>query len=338
MGKVITGVAALTLFEEGRFSLDDPLSKFLPEFSKMTVAQEDTDSSGKKVFKTVPAERPITILDLFRHTSGLSYGGPLDETGRRAHEKVGFVGFAPTLPFDLAEATRRLATAPLDDQPGTTYHYGRSIDVLGRLIEVLSGKPLDVFLDEKIFQPLGMKDTGFFVPEPKWSRLATLYVPVPGCRPREQACRIEPAKGPEQDSFKKKPLNLVAGVGQVSTLEDYARFCMMLLNGGQLNGIRLLGRKTVDLMRQDHLGDRRRVPPFNLSEGAGFGLTVAVDHAPGRYADLGSEGVYHWTGANGTYFWVDPSEHLFGIFLSQLPLSATPAPEQFRRMTYAALD
>ena len=338
MGKVITGVAALALFEEGKLSLDDPVSKYLPEFAQMTVAQQVTDSSGKRIFTTVPAERPITILDLLRHTSGLSYGGPRDETGLRAHEKVGIVGFPPVLPFNLAEFTKRLATAPLEEQPGTTFHYGRSIDVLGRVIEVLSAKPLDVFLSEKVFEPLGMKDTDFFVPERKWNRLAALYVPAPGCNAKQQQCRIELAKGPEQDSFKKKPLNLVAGVGQVSTLDDYARFCMMLLNGGQLNGVRVLGRKTVDLMRQDFLGDRRRVPPLNLDEGSGFGLTVAVERASGKTPGLGSEGVYRWYGANGTYFWIDPAEHLFGIFFSQLPFDTTPAPQQFRRMAYAALE
>jgi CubicO group peptidase (beta-lactamase class C family) len=339
MSKMITAVGALTIYEQGKFSLDDPVSKYLPEFSKMTVASESIDASGKKVITVVPAEHPITVLDLFRHTSGLSYALPVDETGHPFREKSGIIGFPPVLPFGLAEYVKKLAGVPLAGQPGRQFLYGYSVDVLGRLIEVLSGKPLDAFLSEKILLPLGMEDTGFFVPEEKWKRFATLYVLAPGCAPRQQNCRIQPSTGPEQDSFKAPPKTLVAGVGMVSTLNDYARFCMMLLNGGQLDGIRVLGRKTVDLMHHDFLGDIPTVPPNSMGEGVGFGLTVAVDHANGKYADLSSEGAYHWYGSSGTYFWIDPSEHMFGLYLSQLfPIAATAAPQQFRRMAYAALQ
>ena len=166
MTKAVTGVAAMSLYEEGRFALTDPVSKYLPEFSKMTVAQGSS---------TVPAERPITVRDLFRHTTGLNYEGPKDASGESAYHKLGIAGGAPHTPFDLAELVRRLATAPLNDQPGTTFRYGYSIDVLGRLIEVVSGKPLDQVFQERVFGPLGMKDSAFYVPEEKWSRLGVLY-------------------------------------------------------------------------------------------------------------------------------------------------------------------
>ena len=338
MGKVIAAVAALTLFEEGRFSLDDPVSKYLPEFSQMKVSVKTVDPSGRTVYTGVPAERPITILDLFRHTSGLSYLFPLDETGRRVHDSVGIKGFPCVLPFDLAEFTRRLATVPLAAQPGSTRLYGYSTDVLGRVMEVISGKTLDVLLAERIFQPLHMTDSGFFVPESKWSRLAVLYTPSDGCRTWRAGCRIEPVKGPEQDSFKRAPRNLMGGVGMVSTLDDYARFCMMLLSEGKVENVRVLGRKTVELMRRDFLGDIARAAPFNLSANSGFGLMVATDPANGKSTEPGSPGVYYWYGANGTYFWIDPSERMFGLFLSQLPFESTQAPLLFRRLAYAALE
>ena len=160
MTKAITGVAAMILYEEGKFSLTDPVSKYLPEFTKMSVAQESFDAAGQRTYYTVPADRPITVRDLFRHTSGLDYAGPKDENGEPAYKKLGVEGGNGWVSFDLAEAVRRLATAPLNHQPGTTFHYGFSIDVLGRLVEVLSGKPLDQFFEERIFRPLGYEGYG----------------------------------------------------------------------------------------------------------------------------------------------------------------------------------
>jgi CubicO group peptidase (beta-lactamase class C family) len=217
---------------------------------------------------------------------------------------------------------RRLASVPLNDQPGTMYRYGYSIDLLGRLVEVVSGKTLDQFFEERIFRPLGMKDSAFFVPENKWNRLAVLYGPKNG--------------GGAQDSFKKKPALFLGGAGSVSTLDDYARFCMMLVNEGQLDGVRILGRKSVELMRSDHLGN---LPHAGLvQEGYGFGLTFAVNLGPGKSATVGSEGEYNWGGAAGTSFWIDPKEHMFGVFLIQvLPPTGIPAADQFKRMAYQAL-
>jgi CubicO group peptidase (beta-lactamase class C family) len=330
MTKAITGVAAMMLYEEGRFSLNDPLSKYLPEFTNMRVGKESYDASGKRTFYTVPAERPILVRDLFRHTTGLDYSGPKEENGDVAYKKIEMVGGAPLVPFDLAEAVKRLATAPLNDQPGTTFRYGYSIDVLGRLVEVLSGTTLDQFFEQRIFRPLGMQDSAFFVPEDKWKRLAVLYAPKKGGG-------IEPSTSPAQDSFKKKPALLLGGAGMVSTMDDYARFCMMLVNGGELDGTRLLSRKTVELMAADQLGDRPRTGV--LQEGYGFGLTFAVNLGPGKVGAVGSTGEFNWGGAAGTSFWIDPKEHMIGVFLiNVLPPTNIPAGDQFKREAYLALE
>ncbi len=331
MTKAVTGVAAMILYEEGRFNLNDPVSKYLPEFAKMRVGHEAFDASGKRTYYTVPAERPITVRDLFRHTTGLDYAGPKDETGENVYKKIEMMGGAPLVPFDLAEAVRRLASVPLNDQPGTMFRYGYSIDVLGRLVEVLSGKTLDQFFAERIFQPLGMTDSGFFVPEDKWKRLAVLYAP------KKNGSGIEPSTSPAQESFKKKPALLLGGAGLVSTLDDYSRFCMMLVNDGQLDGVRILARKTVELMHSDDLGNLPRTGV--LQDGYGFGLTFAVNLGPGKVGSVGSEGEYNWGGAAGTSFWIDPKEHMFGVFLiNVLPPRDIPAADQFKRMAYLALE
>jgi CubicO group peptidase (beta-lactamase class C family) len=328
MTKAVTGVAAMILYEEGTFSLNDPVSKYMPEFSNMRVAHESKDSSGKRTYYTTPVEHPILVRDLFRHTTGFDYAGPIDEAGEPAYKKLDMGGGAPMASFDLAEAVRRLATAPLHEEPGTKWRYGYSIDILGRLVEVCSGKTLDQFFEERIFRPLGMKDTAFFVPEEKWSRLATLYTPKKGGG-------IERFSGPPQDRYKKKPALLLGGAGLVSTMDDYTRFVMMLLNEGQLDSIRILGRKTVELIRADHLGNLDR---GSLTAGYGFGLTFAVNLGPGKAATVGSEGEYYWGGAAGTSFWIDPKEHLIGVFLVQiLPSENVTARDQFKRLAYQAL-
>ena len=331
MTKAVTGVAAMMLYEEGRFSLTDPVSKYLPEFKDARVGKESVDASGKHIYYSVPAERQILVRDLFRHTTGLDYAGPKDEKGEPAYKKIEMLGGAPDTRFDLAEATKRLASVPLNDEPGTKFRYGYSIDVLGRLVEVLSGMPLDVFFQERIYGPLGMKDSGFFVPESKWTRLAVLQMPK-----RDGNGQLEPSKGYAQEHYKYKPSLMLGGAGSVGTLDDYARFVTMLLNGGSLDATRLLGRKTVELMHADHLGALPRAGL--LSEGEGFGLTFAINLGPGRTASVGSEGEYHWGGAAGTSFWIDPKEHMIGVFLiNVLPPTGIPAADQFKRMAYEAL-
>ncbi len=321
MTKAVTGVAVMMLYEEGKFSLLDPVSKYLPEYANMTVA---VNNGG-----TVPADRQITIRDLLRHTSGLDYAGPKDADGKShfAQIKLNEPG------INLAEWSQRLAKVPLVHQPGTTYHYGLSIDVLGRLVEVMSGQPLDQFFEERIFRPLGMPDTAFYVPESKWNRLVTLYAPA-------KDGTVIRFPGAAQDSYKTKPSLFAGGAGLTSTAIDYAHFCQMLLNGGQLDGKRLLARKTVELMSANHLGDLPRIGGGGtVPQGYGFGLTFAVNLGPGGAGTIGSEGEYNWGGAAGTGFWIDPKEKLVGVFM----VNILPQPElnprtQFKQLVYQSLE
>ena len=330
MTKGVTGVAAMILYDEGKFALSDPVSQYLPEFKDMRVAKESTDAAGRRTYYTVPTERPITVLDLFRHTTGFDYEGPRDEKNEPAYRKLEISSGKPEVSFDLAEMVKRLATAPLNNQPGTMFHYGYSTDVLGRLVEVLSGKPLDQFFEERIFHPLGMKDTAFFVDEAKWNRLAVLYAP-------KQGGGLQKSMGPAQETFKKKPALLLGGAGLTSTLDDYSRFYQMLLSDGKFGDVRILSKKAVEMMRSDYLG---AMPHAGLlGESQGFGLTFAVQPGPGKSPDPASAGSYWWGGAAGTSFWIDPKEDLFGIFLIQvLPPTGIPAAGQFQRLTYSALE
>jgi CubicO group peptidase (beta-lactamase class C family) len=278
MTKAVTGVAAMMLYEDGRFSLNEPASKYLPELAAMKVQVEKVGPDGKKTYDVVPAERQMTIRDLMRHTSGFDYAGPRDEKGEGIYIKSGVFDQTVT----IEEAVKRAAKLPLVHQPGTVWDYGISTDVLGRLIEVVSGKTLDVFFEERIFKPLGMVDTGFYVPESKWDRLTVLYTP-------KADKTINRVMGGPQDSFKKPAMCFQGGAGLTSTAMDYARFYQMLLNGGELDGKRLLSRKGVELMSVDHLGDLPHASPL-LPQGFGFGLTFAVNLGPGKNGILGSTG------------------------------------------------
>jgi CubicO group peptidase (beta-lactamase class C family) len=328
MTKAVTGVAIMTLYEEGRFSLHDPVSKFLPEFKNMKVAVERTDAAtGKRVSYTVPAEREITILDLLRHTSGLNYAGPRDESGEPIYRKLGVGGASADYP--LSEMIRRLASAPLVHQPGTVWDYSYSIDVLARLVEVVSGLPVDQYFDEHIFRPLRMTDTAYYVPEAKWSRLAVLYTSNPGGP-------LTRSTGPAQDSYKKKPVLLGGGSGLVSTAMDYARFVQMLLNGGRLDNTQILSPKSVDLMRSNQLGDLPSVNNVNGRVGYGFGLTFAVNLGIEKTGTIGSEGEYNWGGAAGTGFWIDPKEQMIGVFMVQVMPQLT-TKDQFKQLAYQSI-
>ena len=333
MTKAVTGVAAMILYDEGMFSLNDPLSKYLPEFAATKVGKEGTDSAGRRTFYNVPLEHPILVKDLFRHTTGMDYAGPKDEKGENVYKKVDMMGGAPLVDFNLAEATKRLASVPLNEQPGTAFRYGYSIDVLGRLVEVLSGKTLDQYFEEKIFKPLGMKDTSFFVSEDKWNRLATLYSPKRG----EGATGIEKSTGSAQESYKKKPNLLLGGAGLTSTLDDYARFYQMLLSNGQLDGVRILSPKSVEMMHSETLDGMPHIGG-TLPAYAGFGLTFAINPRSGKSGEPASEGSYWWGGAAGTSFWIDPKEHMFGIFFINILPPNNNAAQQFQRMAYQALD
>jgi len=330
MSKPITAVAVMMLYEQGLFQLDDPLYKYIPAFKNMQVYRS---GSGNNV-KTVSATRPITIHHLLTHTSGLTYGveNQGGVPGLYAEKRTDFY------PDDgpLESVVDRLATIPLEFEPGSRWEYSVSFDVLGRFVEVVSGKPLDLFLKEHIFDPLGMEDTGFFVPESKHDRFVSLYQ----CTPEAPLVLVESAV----DSPLTGPVEtLSGGGGLVSTLEDYFSFTEMLRKKGEFNGQRLLGRKSVELMTCNHLpGDLADMgqPTFceTTYEGIGFGLGMSVVIDPAKSKILGTPGEYAWGGYASTAFFVDPKEDLTVIFLTQLiPSSAYPIRRELRVLTYQAL-
>jgi CubicO group peptidase (beta-lactamase class C family) len=341
MTKAVTGVAVMTLYEDGRFALSDPVSRYLPEFATMRVAVERTDpATGRSVLShTVPAVRPITILDLLRHTSGFNYEGPHDEKGNLVYQTAGLNAGGGN-DFPLSEFTKRLAQAPLVHQPGAIWDYSYSMDVLGRLVEVVSGQPLDQFFADRIFKPLRMDDTGFYVPQQKLGRLATLYNPSPKGVVRADAAA--------QEAARRKPALLMGGAGLVSTTMDYARFTQMLLSGGVLEQTRLLSPTTVDLMRSDVLGSLPKAlirlpvgdgPPVVAElppAGYGFGLTFAVSRGPDQTGAVGSKGEYNWAGAAGTTFWIDPDEQLVGVLMIQTMFDLTMG-SKFKQLAYQAI-
>lgn len=328
MTKAVTGVAAMILYEHGHFALTDPISNYLPEFKNMQVA---VDKAGRGTDRrdsyTEPAERQITVRDLFMHTAGLSYQGPRAPDGERYFAKTG-VSQATT----LAEMVKRIAKAPLVQQPGTTWQYGYSTDVLARYVEAVSGMPIDEFFRKNIFEPLGMSDTGYHVPENKWGRFTVLYTLNDGKK------TVRRSTAGAQDSYKQPTTKLGGGSGLVSTTMDYARFCQMLINDGELNGVRILSRKSVDLMRADHMpADMPRAGGAS-QPGWGFGLTFAVNRGPGMTGMIGSKGEYRWGGAAGTRFWIDPKEEMVTIFMVQiLPYRGLSYGQKFKRLAYQAI-
>jgi CubicO group peptidase (beta-lactamase class C family) len=335
MTKPITSVAVMMLYEEGKFQLNDPVGKYLPEFAKMQVGVEEKDpQTGQPVaLKTSPAKRPITVRDLLRHTAGLTYGFFGDTLVDREYRKAKILS-----ELNLAEFTRNLSKLPLLHEPGARWNYSVSVDVLGRLVEVLSGEPFDRFLQARIFTPLGMSDTGFYVPAEKKDRLAKLYSPTKDgkiqpaatCATRQECTEKFPNAVP---SFLEPPTLLSGGGGLVSTAHDYLRFCQTLLNQGQYDGKRLLSRKTVQLMSSDNLGSI----PITIP-GYGFGLGFAVNKAPGEAGMMGSPGEYNWGGAAGTKFWIDPQEELVGVFMIQiLPHTGLEYGSEFRVLTYQSI-
>ena len=322
MTKPITVAAVLMLFEEGHFLLDDPVAGFLPEFRQTKVFVRQT-AHGLEV---ADLERPITIRHLLTHTSGLTYEDyPEDPVSRiYAAEQI------QRMDEILADKVGRIAALPLAHQPGARWTYGFSHDVLGRLVEVVSGQPFDVFLRQRIFAPLEMTDTGFYVPEQNLHRLAPVYRPDGrGGLKRDE----------NQRDRSKSPAFLGGGGGLVSTAADYGRFCQTLLNGGALSGTRLLGRKTVELMTANHWTlEKSPFPPgFRIPNGYSYGLGVRTLVDVARSGVPGSLGEYGWAGALSTYFWIDPREQLLGVFMVQLvPLNFRPA-WMFQVLAYQAL-
>jgi CubicO group peptidase (beta-lactamase class C family) len=317
MTKPITSVAAMMLWEEGRFLLSDPVAKYLPDLADLQVAV----ARGGEI-ERVPVERAITIQDLLRHTSGLTYEfrgtGPVHKMYQSAR--------VSSRAQSNADQVATLGRIPLLHQPGTRWEYGRSTDVVGRLVEVLSGQPLSVFFEQHILAPLGMVDTAFHVPQRHHSRLAEGFARDPDSGAAVQLLDVRSAPNFES-----------GGGGLVSTASDYARFLQMLLDGGALHGRRLLSRKTIELMTADHLGTMTGAPDL-LLPGHGFGLGFAVRLHAGIAPVPGSVGQYFWGGLAGTTFWVDPAERMFALLLIQAPGQRDYYRTLFRDLVYSAFD
>ena len=316
MTKAVVSVGIMMLWEEGRLLLGDPIEKYLPEFASMNVGVIKGET-----LETVPANRSITVQDLLRHTSGLTY----EFRGNSLVHKTYMDARVMRLKQTNTDQSQMLAKLPLLHQPGARWEYSRSTDVLGRLIEVIAGQTLGVFLSERILGPLGMTDSGFSVPEKDHGRIAEPF-----------------AKDPENGTdislldVKRTALFESGGGGMVATTMDYARFLAMLLGNGKLGDTRLLGRKTIELMTADHLGTVTG-PADLLPPGHGFGLGFAVRTAAGMAPFPGSVGNYYWGGAAGTTFWVDPAERLFAVMMIQAPVQREYYRLLFRDLVYAAI-
>jgi CubicO group peptidase (beta-lactamase class C family) len=294
--KPITGTALLMLYEQGKFQLDDPVELYLPQFKGMQVAKED-GPDGRPV--TEPAQHPLTIRELMNHTAGFTYGRFSESQVDALYVKEDIQNPDTT----LADMIEKLAVIPLRQQPGTQWHYSVSVDIQARLVEVLSGMSFDAFLEQNIFKPLGMKDTGFYVPADKAERLAVSY------RPSEDGLQPLP-----NDFFLRKPNFLNGGGGLISSMDDYLRFARMLLNEGELDGVRLLQAETVRLMASDQLPKQVEGP--NWAPGNRFGLNVAVvnDSSAAQYLP---EGTYWWWGIQGPWMWVDPANGIITLGMMQ---------------------
>ena len=334
MTKPLVSVVAMMLVEEGRLQLNDPVSKFFPAMAKMEVMTNPAEANSARV----PAARPITVHDLLRHTSGLTYAEFTRHPAvKAAYQEAGL--FSTEVPSKWITLTPQqqieaFSKAPLLSQPGSTWEYSLSTDLLGRVLEAVSNKPLSVLLDERLIQPLGMKDTSYVVPASKLARLA-------------EPLKIDPTTGGPMMvmlDVTRATGNDSGGAGISTTADDYLRFCQMLLNGGTLDGKRYLSRTTVALMTSDHLGPKVATPvqPGEVLmgvQGYTFGLGFMVRQGPGIAGVHGSEGDFAWGGLGGTFFWVDPKEQLIGIMMAQTPGAVR---QQYRRMiktlVYQALD
>lgn len=321
--KALVSVGIMQLQEEGRLRIGDPVGRYLPEFLKTTVAVRGEDGA----YEIVPARRPVTIRDLLTHTAGISYGmGPAADRWKVA----GIQGwYFADRDEPIAATVARIASLPFDAQPGERWVYGYATDILGVVIEKVSGQPLDQFLDERITHPLRMNDTHFYLPVEKAGRLATVYshgadglarAPDPGGMTGQGAYVHGPRK------------SLSGGAGLLSTAGDYLRFLQALLNGGELDGTRILSRKSVELMTVDHLGDIEYQP------GMGFGLGFSVVKDLGRRGTLGSIGEYGWGGAYHSTYWVDPLEQLIVVHMTQvIPAGDLDDYATLRALVYASL-
>ena len=318
MTKPIVSVGIMMLMEEGHFILNDPVAKFIPEFADQKVGVEN---NGK--LELVPLKRPMTIQDLLRHTSGITY----DHTGNGPVHQLYQQSRLRSRKISNAEHAALVAGLPLICQPGSEWNYSRSTDILGRIIEVVSGKTLGAFLTERILAPLQMAETAFHTGEENAGRLAEPFA-------------ADPWTGAKVELFNmlEKPVMESGGGGLVSTTMDYARFAQMLLNGGELDGNRLIGRKTLQLMASNHLGPNVKVESSLMPAGHGFGLGFAVRTEQGVAPFPGSIGQFYWSGMAGTFFWIDPVEDLFAVFMMQGPGQREYIRSLLRSLVYAAVE
>lgn len=330
MTKPIVSVALMMLVEEGRLQIDDPVHRYIPSWKNLRVYEGGTLKTG---WKTGAPRRPMQVIDLLRHTAGLTYGFQLNTNVDAAYRRLG-IGEIEKGDMTLARMIELLAELPLEFSPGDWWNYSVATDVVGWLVQVISGMPLEDYLERRIFRPLGMVDTGFHVRDGQAHRLATCYQPNPkgGLSVQDQA---------ETSSFLKPPSFVSGGGGLVSTADDYMRFAEALRTGTP----RLVGRKTLELMTANHLPGGKDLPQLSRSafseaayEGVGFGLGFATTTAVHKTMIAGNNGDYFWGGAASTFFWVDPAEELSVLFLTQLiPSSTWPVRRQLRTMVYSAV-
>jgi len=318
MTKPIVSVGIMMLVEDGELLLAEPVAKFIPEFARQTVGIEN---NGK--LELVDVQRPMTVQDLLRHTSGITY----DHTGNSLVQQLYKESRLRSRKITNAEHAAIVAGLPLVCQPGAEWHYSRSTDILGRIIEVVSGKTLSAYLTERILAPLQMAETAFFTGEENSTRLA-------------EAFPTDPWSGEKVQLFNmlEKPAMESGGGGLVSTTMDYARFCQMLLNGGTLDGQRIIGRKTLELMASDHLSPQVKIKGELVPPGHGFGLGFAVRREAGIAPFLGSAGQFFWSGMAGTFFWIDPKEDLFAVLMMQGPGQRQHTRTLVRDLVYAAVE
>jgi CubicO group peptidase (beta-lactamase class C family) len=324
MTKPITTVVAMMLFEEGKLTLTDPVAKYIPSFKDVKVGDEKKDAEGKVTLELVAPRQAMTIQDLMRHSSGLTYGFFGVGAVKKAYVDANLMDGDP----NTAEFVDRLAQLPLAYHPGTTWDYSQSTDVLGRVIEVVTGKPLSQALKDMLLDPLGMTDTSFYVTDPaKQPRIAE---PFANDRVIGTGAQInDPRIARKYES---------GGGGMVGTPTDYARFLQMLANGGTLEGKRYLSPRTIAYMTSDHMGDVIRRGPYDLlGPGIKFGLGFGVRTEAGVAPYAGSPGDYYWGGAGGTYFWVDPKERMFVVYMMQSPSKRVQYRTLLRDMVYAAV-
>ncbi|MPZ16791.1 MAG: serine hydrolase [Luteitalea sp.] len=328
MSKAVTSVAIMILMEEGRLLLSDPLSKFIPAFESTTVAVPPPPNAPESSpVAVVPAERPITIRDLLTHTAGISYGAGATEPQYQAAGFDEWYFAGSTEP--IGARIEKLATLPFDEQPGKRWVYGYSTDILGSVVEKASGLKFDEFLRQRVFEPLKMVDTYFFLPPEKRDRLSTVYSATP-----DGGIERAPDTGRSQGAYVDGPrASFSGGAGLLSTTQDYARFLQMLLNGGELDGVRILGPKTIEMMTSNHVGTL-------YAEGTlGFGLGFEVVEHLGSAGRPGSVGEFSWGGAYFTRFWVDPQEKLVALFMAQLlPSEGLDLQGKFRALVYQAIE